>query len=42
MPAASMWCRKKNAKADASKKYKCKDYVVIGDPANELKKDQPG
>ena len=25
-------------KADASKKYKCKDYVVIGDPANELKK----
>lgn len=25
-------------KADASKKYKCKDYVVIGDPANELKR----
>ncbi len=23
---------------DESKKFKCKDYVVIGDPANELKK----
>ena len=25
-------------KADASKKYKCKDYVVIGDPAKDLEK----
>ena len=25
-------------KADASKKYKCKDYVVIGRPCNELKR----
>ena len=25
-------------KADPKKKYKCRDYVVIGDPANELKK----
>ena len=30
--------QEKERKADASKKYKCKDYVVIGDPANELKK----
>lgn len=30
--------KEEERKADESKKYKCKDYVVIGDPANELKK----
>ena len=30
--------KEEELKADESKKYKCKDYVVIGDPANELKK----
>ena len=30
--------KEEERKADAKKKYKCKDYVVIGDPANELKK----
>lgn len=30
--------KEEEKKADKTKKYKCKDYVVIGDPANELKK----
>ena len=30
--------KEEQLKRDESKKYKCKDYVVIGDPANELKK----
>ena len=38
MPAASMSAKKKSGKPTRGKKYKCKDYVVIGDPANELKK----
>ena len=30
--------KEEEKKADASKKYKCKDYVVIGDPAKDLEK----
>ena len=30
--------KEEELKADKSKKYKCKDYVVIGDPAKDLKK----
>ena len=30
--------KEEQLKRDENKKYKCKDYVVIGDPANELKK----
>ena len=30
--------KEEGLKADHSKKYKCKDYVVIGDPAKDLKK----
>ena len=30
--------KEEELKADHSKKYKCKDYVVIGDPAKDLKK----
>ena len=30
--------KEEEKKADASKKYKCKDYVVIGDPAKALEK----
>ena len=30
--------KEEQLKQDETKKYKCKDYVVIGDPANELKK----
>ncbi len=30
--------KEEQLRQDESKKYKCKDYVVIGDPANELKK----
>ena len=30
--------KEEQLRQDENKKYKCKDYVVIGDPANELKK----
>ena len=30
--------KEEEKKADTSKKYKCKDYVVIGDPAKDLEK----
>ena len=30
--------KEEEKKADASKKYKCKDHVVIGDPAKDLEK----
>ena len=30
--------KEEERKADESKKYKCKDYVVIGDPAKDLEK----
>ena len=30
--------KEEEKKADASKKYKCKDCVVIGDPAKDLEK----
>ena len=30
--------KEEELEADKSKKYKCKDYVVIGDPAKDLKK----
>ena len=30
--------KEEELKADKAKKYKCKDYVVIGDPAKDLKK----
>ena len=30
--------KEEEKKADTSKKYKCKDYVIIGDPAKDLEK----